>query len=118
MSLLASTEDGPFWYRGTGATEPEEYVRTDARGDPAAAGRAAIVVGHTPAPDARIRTRFGGRVILIDTGMLNGEFYPGGVPSALELRGDMFTAIYADRREPIATPALAPETSVGTGCTS
>ena len=39
--------------------------------------------------------------------MVNGEFYPGGVPSALELQGDKMTAIYLDRREPLAVPGLA-----------
>jgi hypothetical protein len=38
--------------------------------------------------------------------MVNGEFYPGGVPSALELQGDKATAIYLDRKEPIALPNL------------
>ena len=50
----------------------------------------------------KITPRLGGRVILIDTGMVNGEFYPGGVASALELQGDKATAIYLDRREPLA----------------
>jgi hypothetical protein len=39
--------------------------------------------------------------------MLDGEFYPKGLPVALELRGDAATAIYLDRREPLALPALA-----------
>ena len=39
--------------------------------------------------------------------MVNGEFYPGGVASALELQGDKMTAIYLDRREPLAV-ALQP----------
>ena len=54
----------------------------------------AVVIGHTPTAKGQVTTRFGGRVILIDTGMLNGEFYPGGVPSALEVDGDAFTAIF------------------------
>jgi hypothetical protein len=36
--------------------------------------------------------------------MLEGKFYPGGTPSALELHGDTMTAIYPTRREPIAKP--------------
>ena len=100
-ALFASSADGPLWYRGL-ANEPEETFapaigrilkQVDAR---------AIVVGHTPGPSiGRIVTRFGGRVILIDTGMLEGKFYPGGVPSALELHGNTMTAIYAERREPL-----------------
>jgi hypothetical protein len=59
----------------------------------------------------KITTRLGAKVIQIDTGMVNGEFYPGGVASALELHGDKLAAIYLDRREPLAVtipPAPAP----------
>ena len=69
-------------------------------------GARAIVVGHTPVLPGRIAPRFGGRVIQIDAGMLDGEFYPKGVPVALELRGETATAIYLDRREPLALPAV------------
>jgi hypothetical protein len=47
-------------------------------------------------------------VVQIDTGMLDGEFYPGGVASALEIRGDTLTAIYVDRQERLATLPPAP----------
>jgi hypothetical protein len=47
-------------------------------------------------------------VVQIDTGMLDGTFYPKGVPAALELRGDTAVAIYLDRREPLPLPALTP----------
>jgi hypothetical protein len=106
-ALLPSTADGPLWYRGM-ASEPEaafapvlESVlqRMDAR---------AVVVGHTPVLTGRIGTRFDGRVVLIDTGMLDGDFFPGGVPSALEMRGDSVAAIYGTRREPIAVAAARP----------
>ena len=46
-------------------------------------------------------------MIQIDSGMLGGEFYPKGLPSALELRRDTATAIYLDRREPLPLPAIA-----------
>ena len=65
----------------------------------------AIVIGHTTVA-GKLTPRLGGRVILIDTGMVNGEFYPGGVASALELQGNKATAIYLDRREPLVAPAL------------
>ena len=64
----------------------------------------AIVVGHTPAIGNGIATRFDGRVIQIDTGMLDGEWFPGGEPSALEIQGGRFTAIYVDRRELLEAP--------------
>jgi hypothetical protein len=105
-SLFSASETGPLWYRGL-ATEPEESLaptldvileRMKAR---------AIVIGHTTVA-GKLTPRLGGRVFLIDTGMVNGEFYPGGVPSALELHGDKATAIYLERREPLAVPSLAP----------
>ena len=55
---------------------------------------ARIVVGHTPTTDRRIHTRFGGRVVTIDTGMLASYFM--GNPSALEIAGDRLKAIYPD----------------------
>ncbi len=107
QSLLSATEDGPLWYRGM-ASDPEATFepmldsilrRLDAR---------AVVVGHTPVPGGQITTRFGGRVVLIDTGMLGGEFYPRGLASALETRDGALTAIYEDgRRTTITAPSLA-----------
>jgi hypothetical protein len=109
MSLVATREDGPLWYRGL-ASEPEEAFAPALETILKRMGARAIVVGHTPVAKARIQTRFAGRVVLIDTGMLNGEFYPGGGPSALELQGTALTAIYLDRREPLAAPAIQPAT--------
>jgi hypothetical protein len=108
-ALLSAKEDGPLWYRGM-ASEPESSFepmldsivkRLDVR---------AVVVGHTPVANGQITTRFGGRVVLIDTGMLNGEFYPKGVASALEIRGNAMTAIYEDGRRVPLTASLATAT--------
>jgi hypothetical protein len=104
LELLSSSEHGPLWYRGLAQEPEDEFAPTldsilrqmDAR---------AIVVGHTPASGG-IATRFGGRVIQIDTGMLGGEFYPRGVPSALEIQGGVFTVIYSGHRERLSVPAL------------
>jgi hypothetical protein len=102
--LLATHENGPLWYRGL-AVEPEDMfapmldtilARMEAR---------AIVVGHTPVRQ-RIATRFGGRVMLIDTGLLGGDFFPDGVASALEIHGEVVTAIYPDGRVRLSVPAL------------
>lgn len=106
MSLLSSAEDGPLWYRGM-AQEPEETFLPTFERILTRLGARAIVLGHTPMPGGRMTTRFGGRVLLIDTGMLGGEFYPGGVPSALELHGAEITAIYEGRRERLTPPATA-----------
>ena len=104
-ALFSAGETGPLWYRGL-ANEPEAGLaptldvileRMKAR---------AIVIGHTTVLPGKITPRLGGKVIQIDTGMVNGEFYPGGVASALELQGGKATAIYLDRREPLVVPSL------------
>ena len=105
-TLLATREDGPLWYRGL-AQEPEAAFEPALTAILERLRARAIVVGHTPVLPGRIATRFGGRVIQIDAGMLDGEFYPKGAPVALELRGTAATAIYLDRREALALPALA-----------
>jgi hypothetical protein len=104
-SLLSSSETGPLWYRGL-ATEPEDVFEPTLTAILDRVGARAIVVGHTPVASGRIATRFGGRVVLIDTGMLNGPSYPGGMPSALELRGTQLTAIYPEGRERLQAPGL------------
>jgi hypothetical protein len=104
-TLLSTREAGPLWYRGL-ATDPEETFEPSLESILQRMGARAIVIGHTPVV-GRVATRFGGRVLQIDSGMLDGTFYPGGAPSALEMRGDGFTAIYLDRRESLAVPALA-----------
>jgi len=51
----------------------------------------------------RITPRFGSRVVQIDSGMLDGTFFPGGAPSALVIEGGAMTAVYLDRREPLGS---------------
>jgi len=71
-------------------------------------GARAVVLGHTPIASGQITTRFGGRVVLIDTGMLGGENYPKGIASALEMRDGALAAIYEDgRRITITAPPVA-----------
>lgn len=90
--------EGPLWYRGfaqlpdddTGGYVAQLLERYKAR---------RFVVGHTPQPPYRITRRFGGRVFVIDTGMLK-EVY-GGRASALEVKGAEVTAIYDDGRVPL-----------------
>src|SRR3989441_1206953 len=91
-------EDGPLWFRGydqwgegDGAPQVEKIL--------AAYHATNIVVGHTVQKTAHIRTRFGGKVFLIDTGML-ASYYPGGKASALEIHeDDRYTAMYLDQQE-------------------
>jgi hypothetical protein len=109
-SQLGTSETGPLWYRGL-ATEPEATLAAALAATLQRLEARAMVIGHTTVLPGRIAARFGGAVVQIDTGMLDGEFYPGGVASALEIRGDTLTAIYLDRQErlgnlpPAATPA-------------
>lgn len=105
MKALITSPDGPLWYRGLiddGAMPgPADESKIDAALK--AIGARAIVVGHTVTqPDYRIRASSKGRIVQIDTGMLGGEFFPGGRPSALEIKGETWTAIYQDGRQPIS----------------
>ena len=97
-SWLCMRDDGPLWFRGYDQWSEEE-------GTPqvekvlTAYDAAHIVVAHTVQKAAHIRSRFGGRVFLIDTGMLS-TYWQGGRPSALEIRaGGKFTAQYLDGQE-------------------
>ena len=103
MSFLWNA-NGALWYRGL-VTEPEGGGATpdEVTAVLKALGATRIVVGHTVTP-GRIRTWSDNRVFQIDTGMLNGEFYPGGAPAALEVLNGAFTAIYPGKRE-ILVPA-------------
>lgn len=95
---LSSGEFGPLWYRGL-ALEPDTFApQVD---EILAAQKArAIVVGHSIVTGA-IGVRFNGKVFLIDTGM-QPSYVSNGKPSALEITGQTFTAIYPDRREVLA----------------
>jgi len=96
--LLSAAEHGPLWYRGL-AQEPEDAFAPTLTAILEQIKARAFVIGHTPVLPGRIVTRFGGRVVQIDGGMLGGEFFPKGNPVALEIKGTEMTAIYLDRRE-------------------
>jgi hypothetical protein len=105
LESLAAREDGPLWYRGlaqvpdtAGEQIDETLSQHHAR---------AIVVGHTVATEGRVRVRFGGKVLQIDTGM-QPAYASGGRASALEIRNGMFTAVYEDRTDAVGNvPAQA-----------
>ena len=95
---LSIDPEGALWYRGL-ATE-----REDPAGGPFAAllakyGAKRFVTGHTPQQSRSITVRYGGRAILIDTGMLTS--YYKGRASALEIAGDRLTAFYEDGKVPL-----------------
>lgn len=92
---LSVASDGPLWFRGysrwdeTQNSSVEQLLR--------AYDAAHFVVGHTPQADGRIQSRLGGKIFLIDTGML-ASYYPQGKASALEiLAAKKFTAQYQDQ---------------------
>jgi hypothetical protein len=95
---LSAREDGPLWYRGL-ANEPDTFA-PEVRKILEAQKARAIVMGHSADPGP-IRNRFDQTVFLIDTGM-QPAYLPKGRASALEIRGNVFTAIYQDGRQIIA----------------
>jgi hypothetical protein len=102
-SLLAS--EGPLWFRGYALwPEAETAAKVIAFLDKSNTKR--IVVGHTPSRDGRITARFGGRVLLIDTGMLTSVY--NGKPAALEIHGNDLRAIYPDGEMRLSVPTSPP----------
>jgi len=99
---------GPLWYRGnvTCGEVIEEY-RLEAALAAIEADR--VVVGHTPTPERRVLERFAGRIIEIDTGMLNSYYKGSG--NALVLEGGTITVVNQSGGAPVS-PVLHPR-SVG-----
>jgi len=87
--------DGPVWFRGL-ALRPEPEVDGFIGGLLRRFDVARVVVGHSVTPSRRIIARAGGRVFLIDTGMLEDAYR--GLPSALELLDGRISAIYPGER--------------------
>jgi hypothetical protein len=101
---LSVRSDGPLWFRGYDQWSDEE-------GGPQvdkilqAFKASHLVTAHTVQRGGRIRSRFGGKLFLIDTGMLS-SYYPGGRASALEIVNDTkFTAKYPDQDVVLLEPA-------------
>jgi len=75
----------PLWYRGTvGCSLPAEGDILGAALD--AVGAARVVIGHTPTVTRQVLSKFDGRVIEIDTGMLSSAYKGSG--NALIIEGD------------------------------
>ena len=106
-SWLIRSPGGPLWFRGAARwdeeTETERMVALLA-----GVGAQKMVGGHTVQHEGRIETRFGGRVFLIDTGMLS-SVYEGGRPSALVIENGTFSAIYTDGSEDILLEKALPD---------
>ncbi|MBN1240912.1 MAG: hypothetical protein JXB36_20600, partial [Gammaproteobacteria bacterium] len=87
--------DGPQWYRGSVYCKPllEEPVLDASL---AALGAGRVIVGHTPTDDRRVRELYGGKLIMLDTGMLT-EYYAGRPAALLIDRGDLRVQYVAPR---------------------
>jgi hypothetical protein len=92
--------EGPLWYRGLATLPDDARPPIDALLRRLGASR--FVVGHTPQLPGRITVRWGGLVVLIDTGMLS-SYYKGGRASALDIQGERLTGIYANERQSLIT---------------
>jgi hypothetical protein len=87
------TSDGPSWYRGQAMCNPYgEDENLDAT--LGALGAVRVVVGHTTSPTGRAVSRFDGRVILLDAGMLRSVYK--GSPAALVIEDGRLGIAYAD----------------------
>lgn len=108
LESLAGRESGPLWYRGL-AREDEQALGPALEQVLRSLQARAVVIGHTVTETGRIVTRFGGRVVMIDVGMLPAF---GGHLAALELGPEGMTALYPTGREVLerraAALALAP----------
>ncbi len=109
---IAFDSESPLQYRGlanialTRASQQAEDARVS--GILAALGATRMVVGHTLTSGV-IESRFGGKHISIDTGML--ELYRGGHRIALEIEGGSLRAIHDGGSVPI--PETMDETTFG-----
>ena len=97
--------EGPMWFRGyaqwdEATTAPQVTALLDQL------KLTRIAVGHTVTTDHRIHTRYGGRVIVMDTGMLRAVYK--GTPSAIELSGGQIKALYPDGEEVLTQPPAKP----------
>ncbi len=109
LTTLVASVDGPLWYRGP-AVPGDDGSEAELEKVLALLDARSSVGGHSVVGSGRIESKFGGRLFLIDTGML-ASVYRGGLPSALELRGDSAVAIYLDGRRPLPF-AVAPRSAM------
>jgi hypothetical protein len=93
---LCMRDEGPLWFRGYDAWSDEAGVEQISK-ILAPYHASHIVVAHTVQKGPHIRSRFDGKVFLIDTGMVYKD--KGGKPSALDIQAGKFTAIYLDGQE-------------------
>jgi hypothetical protein len=103
LQSLAMGAEGPLWYRGL-ALEEEKTLGPAVTEALNSMGARAIVIGHTPTGDGRLRARFLGQVVVIDVGMVPVF---GGHLAALEIGADGFVGLYPGGREPLLPTAAS-----------
>jgi hypothetical protein len=91
-SWMVVHSNAPLWFRGFAQWSDEE-AEEHVPGLLEAFDAKHFVVGHTPQLGGGIRSRLDGKLYLIDTGILDGSFYPGGVEQALEIVEGRFRVI-------------------------
>ncbi|KAI8975483.1 Metallo-dependent phosphatase-like protein [Mycotypha africana] len=92
---------GPTWYRGYALDDEQEACDLiDDALDFLQANR--MVMGHTVQRDGIIRTRCGGKIVLIDVGISKAY---GGYRGALEIQGNDVYALYPNRKVKLPSPA-------------
>ena len=97
--------DSPIWFRGQALCYPLTEV-DNLEAALRSLGVARVVAGHTPAENGRVRSRFDGRVILLDTGMLRSAYH--GTPSALVFEAGQWSVAYADQPGQRMQPDVLP----------
>jgi hypothetical protein len=110
LQAQLAADDVPIWYRGQALCYPLTEV-TNLEAALRSLGAARVVEGHTPTDDRRVHSRFDGRVILLDTGMLRTHYQ--GNPAALVFENGQWSVAYADRpgqrsQPEVATRAVGP----------
>jgi hypothetical protein len=104
---LTFNAKGPLWFRGYGRWTEEEGTQQVVNLLQRYKARY-FVVGHTIKAERDILSRFGGRVFLVDTLL----------PSALQIQGDQFVAIYPDGKETLGETSLFPLSGDGSQATA
>ncbi len=87
------SERGPLWYRGTALCHLL-VERSVIDAGLAALGANRVVIGHTPTRTRRVMQRDDGKVIMLDTGMLQAYYH--GHPALLVIEGASVGALYTD----------------------
>lgn len=99
------TPKGPVWFRGQALCYP--YTEAENLGAALTKlGVARVVAGHTVSPTGRVLSRFDGRVILLDTGMLRSVYQ--GSPAAFVFDGGRWSVEYPDRPGQHLQPDVLP----------